>query len=223
MIRVIGGRFKRRRLDSVPGEALTRPTADRVKESLFNILQGEIEGAQVLDLFSGTGALGIEALSRGAASCCFVERDKAAAAVLASNLARLGLGPVEARLIVAPVDDVLRAPDRFGLVGRTFDLVLADPPYKSGWTAGALATLGQSPLLSKICTVVFEMPSYDDLVPASLPDTVFLKRMQREYGKTRLEIWQRADGADGAVDHDERDDGGVRDLGIPAHTPSRRR
>lgn len=193
MIRVIGGRFRSRRLETVPGLDLTRPTSDRVKESLFNILAAELEGAVVLDLFSGTGALGIEALSRGARFCCFVEKNPAAAKVLSGNLARLGVGALEALVIRTDVNGVLANPAGFGLGQHLsrFDLVFADPPYEAKWLDGALDRLEHSNLLSKFCTVVFERGRYHEDRRDIAPESAFTLRMQRDYGKTSLEFWQR--------------------------------
>ena len=122
-MRVIAGRFKGRRLQAPAWEGI-RPTSDKLRETLFNILAPRIEGARVVDGFAGTGAVGIEALSRGAAHVLFVERDRRAAALVKANLARCGVeqgytiacGDVAAVLRRAPAD-------------AAFDLILLDPPY----------------------------------------------------------------------------------------------
>src|SRR5580692_6775643 len=119
-MRVIAGRLGGRRLTAPRGMA-TRPTSDRVREALFSAL-GPLGGAAVLDLYAGTGALGIEALSRGAARATFVESARPALAALRDNLAALGLEGA-ARVLAMPVE---RAVTR---LGGAFDLVLADPPY----------------------------------------------------------------------------------------------
>lgn len=126
-MRVVGGAFRGRRLTAPPGDV--RPTAERVREAIFDILfsLGGVEGMQVADLFAGSGALGIEAISRGASSVTFVERDPAAVGTVRANLALVGLADAE-RLGDATV---IRA-DAASWVGRTvarFDLVLCDPPY----------------------------------------------------------------------------------------------
>jgi 16S rRNA (guanine966-N2)-methyltransferase len=192
MIRVIGGRLKRQRLDTLDGTEVTRPTADRVRENLFNLLQGDVEDARVLDLFSGTGALGIEALSRGAKSCCFVEKNRDAAQVLKSNLQRLGLETSQVLVLLADVAEVVQDPGKFSLAGHAFDLVFADPPYKSPWYQGSLLKLEQSGLLSKFCTVALEMSRYDDHEGVLSADhgSSFVLRTQRDYGKTRIQLWQ---------------------------------
>jgi 16S rRNA (guanine966-N2)-methyltransferase len=127
-VRVIAGRFGGRRL-SAPRGALTRPTADRVREALFSVL-GDLEGARVLDLFAGSGALGIEALSRGAAEATFVDSAPAALRALRDNLAALDL---EAEVRRADARGFLRAARK---TGRQYDLVFLDPPYRR---AAALA------------------------------------------------------------------------------------
>ena len=122
-MRVIAGRFKGRRLEAPTWEGI-RPTSDKLRETLFNILAPHIESAKVLDGFAGTGAIGIEALSRGARHVTFVERDRRAASLIAANLARCG---VEEGYTIecGDVASVLRrAP-----AGAAFDLILLDPPY----------------------------------------------------------------------------------------------
>jgi 16S rRNA (guanine966-N2)-methyltransferase len=121
-VRVIAGRFGGRRL-SAPKGARTRPTADRVRESLFSIL-GDVEGARVLDLFAGSGALGIEALSRGAASATFVDSSPAAVRAVRDNLAALEQ-PADVRR--ADARAFLRTARK---AGREYDLVFLDPPYR---------------------------------------------------------------------------------------------
>ncbi len=133
MVRVIGGDLRGRRLAAPPGSAV-RPTSDRVREAIFDILfsQGGVEGAQVVDLFAGTGALGIEALSRGAATVTFVERDPAALAAIRANLASVGLGEAE-----RDGDATVVRADAESWVASTasrYDLALVDPPYRfAGW------------------------------------------------------------------------------------------
>ena len=124
-MRVIGGRLGGRRL-AAPRGRTTRPTSDRVREATFALL-GSVDGARVLDLFAGTGALGIEALSRGAERAVFVERDARAARVLRENLAALALEQPQAQVREAEALVALRsARDR----GDKYDLVFIDPPYR---------------------------------------------------------------------------------------------
>lgn len=128
-MRVVAGSARGRPLQAPPGRA-TRPTADRVREAVFNALGSldAVEAARVVDLFAGSGALGIEALSRGAASCTFVERDAAARRVLAANLARTGLTD-RATVVGEDVGRFVARPH------GPFDLALVDPPYAfDGWS-----------------------------------------------------------------------------------------
>jgi 16S rRNA (guanine966-N2)-methyltransferase len=124
-VRVIAGSLGGRRLKAPPGRG-TRPTSDRVKEALFAML-GALEGARVMDVFAGSGALGIEALSRGAARAVFVERDARATRVLEENLALLGLGGEVAEVRRGDALGVLR---RAREQQETYDLLLVDPPYQ---------------------------------------------------------------------------------------------
>lgn len=129
-MRVIGGEFRSRRLKAVEGRA-TRPTPDRLRETLFDVLAGRIEGAVFVDAYAGTGAVGIEALSRGAARCVFVESGRRAVAAIRENLHALG---IEGRASVV-VGKVVAA---FGR--QAADIVFMDPPYEmEGEYAAALA------------------------------------------------------------------------------------
>jgi 16S rRNA (guanine966-N2)-methyltransferase len=121
-MRVVAGEHRGRRLRAPAGVA-TRPTPDRVREALFSIL-GSVEGLRVADLYAGSGALGIEALSRGAASAVFVESDRGAAAAVRENLA--AIAPVEAEVVERDALAWLRGA---GAGGVRFDLLLCDPPY----------------------------------------------------------------------------------------------
>jgi 16S rRNA (guanine(966)-N(2))-methyltransferase RsmD len=118
-MRVIAGEYRSRRLKSIPGIA-TRPTSDRLRETLFNILTPRIGGARFLDAYAGTGAVGIEALSRGAAHAWFLERNRGALQTIRDNLASLGLEP---RATVVP------GPVLLSLARYSADIVFLDPPY----------------------------------------------------------------------------------------------
>jgi 16S rRNA (guanine(966)-N(2))-methyltransferase RsmD len=135
-MRIIAGEFRSRRLKSIPGAA-TRPTPDRLRETLFDILGPRIEGATFLDAYAGTGAVGIEALSRGAAHAFFLERHRAALEAVRENLASLGLYP-RATVVAGPV--LLTLPK------HRADIVFLDPPYdlEREYTA-VLEVLAESP------------------------------------------------------------------------------
>ncbi|MDA8364255.1 MAG: 16S rRNA (guanine(966)-N(2))-methyltransferase RsmD [Gammaproteobacteria bacterium] len=122
-LRIIGGQWRSRQLQVAPAVDL-RPTPDRVRETLFNWIEPWVGGADCLDLFAGSGALGLEALSRGAASAVLVERDPAAIAVLRLNVAALAAR--DAEVVAADCLDYLQG------AGRQFDIVFVDPPYRSG-------------------------------------------------------------------------------------------
>lgn len=133
MLRIIAGRFGGRRLRSAP---VGRPTEGRVRAAIFNRLAGSVEGVRVLELYAGSGALGLEAVSRGARSCVFVERDRRALAVIKANTGELGVDQ-EVRCVKC---DARRAGEVLGCAGEVFDLVLADPPYQG--SAGLKADSG---------------------------------------------------------------------------------
>jgi 16S rRNA (guanine(966)-N(2))-methyltransferase RsmD len=136
-MRIIAGSYRSRALEAPAGMA-TRPTSGRLRETLFNVLAPRIEGAAFLDLYAGSGAVGMEALSRGAASAEFVERAPAALAVLRGNLARLGM-TAGFRIHGASVGTVLRKMKP----GVAFDVVFLDPPYDAGQEyAATLGLLG---------------------------------------------------------------------------------
>ncbi len=134
-MRIIAGAWRGRTLVAPPG-ATTRPTGERMREALFSMLIsriGTFEGLRVADLFAGTGALGLEALSRGAAHCTFVEQDRVALEAIEANVAKLG----------ASATILAQAAARFA--GGPFDLVLIDPPYRTGLGQQALASVTLAP------------------------------------------------------------------------------
>ena len=148
-LRVIGGRLSGRRFRAPRSEV--RPTSDRVREALFGRL-GSLEGARVLDLYAGSGALGIEAISRGAAEATFVEREARTLLVLRANLAALGIDPITS---VAP-GDVPAVVRRLGRAKERFDLVLVDPPYASEEPTRAFEALVDAAVLSPGAMLVLE-------------------------------------------------------------------
>lgn len=176
-MRVVGGRLGGRRLHAPPGDA-TRPTSDRVRESLFSIL-GPLDGGRVLDLFAGTGALGIEALSRGADHATFVERSRPATEALRRNLEALGLGPEVARTATGGADRHLRDAARGG---EAYDLVFLDPPYRDGPRLAPGLGIALGPVLAAGARVVTES---DRRHPMDLGLTV---RDERRYGDTAIRI-----------------------------------
>lgn len=177
-MRVIAGRLGGRRLEAPQGRATTRPTSDRVREALFSML-GDLEGSVALDLFAGTGALGIEALSRGAERVVFVERDRAAIQALRANLSSLELAAPEAEVRVG---DALASLRTARGAGETYDLVFVDPPYGQTREIGAELSVLLPALLASDARVVVES---DRRTPAELPMEVV---QHRRYGDTTITI-----------------------------------
>jgi 16S rRNA (guanine966-N2)-methyltransferase len=162
-VRVIAGSARGRRL-VVPEGTDVRPTKDMVREAVFSALaaRGALVHAEVLDLYAGSGALGIEALSRGAAGCVFVERDRTAAAVIAENLATLAFTDV-ARVVRGDARAFLASAPRAG----PFDLVFADPPYSApeDEVAASLGALAGAGLVAADGRVVLERPTGSEITP----------------------------------------------------------
>ncbi len=159
-MRVIGGEFRSRVLVTPRGTA-TRPTSDRLRETLFNVLAPRLEGARFADLYAGAGAVGIEALSRGASVCLFVEQAPAALTAIRGNLAQLGLGPkaaVDPRGVARALAD--------GAIGQErFDLVFLDPPYEATeeYAATLRALGGRASMLAPGAIVIAEHARRDPL------------------------------------------------------------
>ena len=170
-MRVVAGAYKGRRLQA-PRGVRTRPTADRVRETLFSLL-GDVSGHRVLDLYAGSGALGIEALSRGAASATFVERDQRAVAAIRRNLEA-----VDADAEVRKQDAL-----RFLTSARgTFDLVFVDPPYDSAVRLGGSLSARLPAVLTREARIVTES---DKRKPLELSQPLELERV---YGDTRIAV-----------------------------------
>jgi len=180
-MRVVAGEFKGHRLAGPSGGG-TRPTSDRVREALFSIL-GNIEGARVLDLFAGTGALAIEALSRGAGSAVLVERDRATARVADENITRI----LQARASSAKLvrGEALRYLE--SSPAEAFDLVLIDPPYKQAQGLAPELSMLLPAVLSAGARVVFECERRE---PAALDEAHFTELSEHRYGDTLLRIFQ---------------------------------
>jgi 16S rRNA (guanine966-N2)-methyltransferase len=153
-VRVIAGRYGRRRLKG-PGGLRLRPTSDRLRETLFNILGEAVAGSFFVDGYAGTGAVGIEALSRGARAVVFLEESPRAALIIRANLAALGAGR-EAELISS---DVVRGLGVLAARGASADFLFLDPPYREARELDrALDFLGESPLLGPQSVLVVEHP-----------------------------------------------------------------
>lgn len=183
-MRIIAGKFKGRKLLS-PRGLTTRPITSRVKTALFNILGDAVESAVVVDLFAGTGSIGLEALSRGASRCCFAERDRAALERLRRNVEAVGLAD---RCMIWPGDVLRTLPRRLEAAAERFDLAFVDPPYRlvAGWRWGRaieklFAPLGRA--LAGDGAVVLRCERNID-VPGTLGPLCV--RDRRDYGKMSL-------------------------------------
>ena len=176
-MRIIAGKWRGRPLEAPPGLA-TRPTADRVRETLFSMLAsrlGSFDDLRVADLFAGSGALGLEALSRGAASAVFVESDPAAAAAIRRNAGKLG-APVQ--LLAGSALALPRA--------GPFDLIFADPPYTEGSGSAVVAAVAKAAWLAAGGWMSVETSRRDEVDPGDLiVDAV------REVGRARLTLLRR--------------------------------
>jgi len=180
-VRIISGQLRGRRLRAPDGLA-TRPTSDRVREALFNIISSRVPGATFLDLFAGSGAVGLEAISRGADRAVFVEQARRALEQIEDNVERCGV--VDRTRIVGK--DALAALKTLQAGGERFDVVYVDPPYDAGLYRPILKYLGASGLVDEDGIVVVELRSRD-----RLPDDIGELRHYRDerYGDTTLAFY----------------------------------
>ena len=179
-MRIIAGSRKGRRIAAPPGLD-TRPTGDRVREAVFNLV-GPLDGARVLDLYAGSGAMGLEALSRGAEHATFVERDRVAAATIAKNVETLGL----ADAVTLRREDVRRVLAADASAGTLYDLVLVDPPYRM--LPGLLPDLSRlvPPVVAAGGLVVVESEAREE------PELPLPARTSRRYGSVRVTVFEAA-------------------------------
>ncbi len=179
-MRIIGGKYRSRILSEFAGEDV-RPTSDRVKESLFNILSLKMQGARVLDLFTGSGALGLESLSRGAKEVVFNDCAKDSLAIVKKNLSALKIpvGGAEAKL--SGCDYLTCLEGQYG----QFDIIFIDPPYRLDFGKNALETIARKGLLSPGGVAVYERDKpFEGEVGLEQYD-------ERRYGKTYLTFFRR--------------------------------
>ena len=178
-MRVIAGEKKGRKLSSPKGD-LIRPTPDKVKGAIFNIISTKIEGATVLDLFAGSGALGIEALSRGASKVIFGDFDKSSISLTKKNLEHVDYLD-KGELIFGDFKEVIND------VKDKIDIVLLDPPYYKGFYDQVLEALGNSDILSPDAVIIVERDTWN-----AVPDEAgkLKKDDSRKYGKTSIDIFK---------------------------------
>lgn len=178
-MRIIAGQWRGRVLSAPKGDA-TRPTADRTREALFSMLTsrvGSFEGLAVADLFAGSGALGFEALSRGAASCLFVEQDRAALDALRANAEKLGVrADIRASSVMA-----------LGPAAKALDVIMMDPPYGTGAGSVALDKLARLGWTSPATWISIETGKAEDVAIAS-----FTVEAERVHGKAKLNLLRSA-------------------------------
>lgn len=180
-MRIVGGRFKGRALKGPPPDSRAiRPTSDRLREAIFNVLahayDDAVADARVLDLFAGTGALGVEALSRGARFALFVDEGAEARACLRDNVETFGLGGTTK---IFRRDATTLGP---AIAGPPFDLVFADPPYGRGFGARALASARAGGWLKQDALIVWEESAEAELAPPDGFETLEV----RAYGDTKV-------------------------------------
>ncbi|WP_040334611.1 16S rRNA (guanine(966)-N(2))-methyltransferase RsmD [Candidatus Magnetobacterium casense] len=181
-MRITGGSSKGRMLASAGAGKGVRPTGAKVRQALFNILREGIVGAAFLDLYAGSGAVGFEALSRGAAWVCFVDKDPAAI----DNIKRYPpfCSTPNNQAIVAPAAEALK---KFAIHSETFDVVYVDPPYNSDEIDITLPLIGTGSVLKKDAVVIVEHPSRRSM--SEISERLTLKRSYR-YGDTMLSVYR---------------------------------
>ncbi|MEW8959680.1 MAG: 16S rRNA (guanine(966)-N(2))-methyltransferase RsmD [Moorella sp. (in: firmicutes)] len=192
MLRIIAGQARGQRLRTPKGSG-TRPTSERVREALFNILGPRVIEALFLDLFAGSGAVGLEALSRGAKEAFFIEHDRRALSCLKANLQATGFND-RAHILAMDVRRALAELRRRDLV---FDLIFVDPPYRMGW--GNIILPAIVPLVLPAGLVIMETAAVE-----AVPENADMKlTCRRVYGDTALNFYQRVGGlADGVSEPD---------------------
>lgn len=178
MMRVITGSARGRRLATLEGAEITRPTSESVKEAVFSMIQFELEDKKILDLFAGSGQLGIEALSRGAASCTFVEADRAALEIVRKNVATCRF---ESKSTIVFSDALAFLARR-----EKFDIAFIDPPYKTGLAKEALLALAKS--VNDGGIVLCETHRDEEIPKTAGPLT---QTKEKTYGRTKVTVYRK--------------------------------
>jgi len=180
-VRIISGKHKGRRLAGGK-KTKVRPTSDRVKESIFNILREEVMGKRILDLFAGVGSLGIEALSRGAESVTFVDTSSPSINILKKNLKNLNLKSKSTILRM----DGLRALDK---LKQNFQMIFADPPYLKGFVQRIIDSIVQSEVLEKNGVLILEHHKKETF---SFPEEKLVALKQKKFGDTVISFFLKS-------------------------------
>ncbi len=182
-MKILTGRLRGRTISYKP-KTFLRPTADKARKAIFDMLQGQFEGKKALDLFSGTGALGFEAFSQGAEHVTFVEIDRPQARAVQEDLKKLGFQE-KAEIVIA---DAITAIQRFSREERKFDFVLLDPPYEQGLGERTLTELAKSKVLEKDALVIYECRESKDSPEIDGFECI----KDKVYGDTRILIYRCA-------------------------------
>ncbi|KGP75902.1 methyltransferase [Desulfosporosinus sp. Tol-M] len=182
-MRIIAGKMRGRQLKTVEGMQ-TRPTSDKVKGAIFNVLGDKVLDARVLDLFAGTGNLAIEALSRGSHDAVLVEKSREAHQVIRKNIEQMGVSHKTKLLLLDAIKYINRYPDEI------FDLIFLDPPYREGLALKVISTLKEHSCLASDGVIVVETAKGEDLDGDIYP---FEIRKTGEYGDTKVWYLQRMD------------------------------
>ncbi len=185
-MRIIGGQFKSR-IIRFPKTKKTRPVTDRAKETIFNILGTEVDGAEVLDLFAGSGSFGLESISRGAGSVSFVDNGKFACHVIRANLENLGLEK-KAQVFCSPVEIAIR---RLSKQQKTFKLIFLDPPYNKGLIKKVLRLLDRFDIVTPFGKIIVGHSDHEGL-PERLDN--FLVERELRIGQSRYSFLLRTTG-----------------------------
>lgn len=180
-MRIITG-IAKGRVIKAPEGLNTRPTSDRVKESFFNIISKKIYGARTLDLFSGTGNLGLEAISRGAEVCTFVESNNSAYKILAMNIEALGFVS-SSELYKRDAFDTL---EMLGKSNKKYDIIFLDPPYSMGLVEKSIKKISELKILRKDGIIISECDE-KDIIPEKIYDIKIYRA--EKYGRTKIYFW----------------------------------
>lgn len=181
-MRIIAGMHKGRKLESLPGKK-TRPTSGKVREAIFSICTGIVADANVLDLFAGTGAFGLEAISRGAATAVFVDSNRQGTEVIRKNISACDAGD-RTHVFCADIRTGLNPVSGAGLF---FDIVFMDPPYKSNAIRPVLENLARTPVMKKGAIIIVEHDRYEE-IPTDITGMEVIDR--RKYGKTLVTFFR---------------------------------
>lgn len=182
-MRIVGGMFKSRRL-KFPKQKTTRPTSSKVREALFNIIMSRIPDSVFVDLFAGSGAVGLEALSRGAKFAIFIEKDVRACDIIKQNIKNLGID--ESKILII-CDDAISGLKKLEKKGYSFDIIFIDPPYYKKMIKPCLDLLKSSELLNSGAITVLQYPK-DEIIDTQ--DFIIVKN--KKYGRTILSFLTRS-------------------------------